>query len=164
MAKRKKTTGGVLKKVWGTVVNGVSFVWNQTIIYNIILGVGVFLLAQWLLSYAFVEYSNCKYLIQDSLSMPDFMCDGVNLLAVTVPGLSLPMDGPLEWVRWGGVLAIIFFGIVISGYTTFILNNLKKVVRLVTFNSQEWRALLSTMRTFVTILFLLLLFFFIWIQ
>jgi hypothetical protein len=59
---------------------------------------------------------------------------------------------------------VLFFGIVISGYATFIINNTKKVARLLAFNKQEWQALLSTMRVFITVLFLFLLLFFVWIR
>jgi len=39
----------------------------------------VALLFAWLLSHAFSEYFSCRYLIQDSLGMPSFMCNGTIL-------------------------------------------------------------------------------------
>ena len=164
MAKRSKVKRSA-KKIWGQVMKGVGFVWKRTIIYNIILGAGVILLFSWLLSQAFSEFFRCRYLIQDSLDMPSFMCNGerfrvAGVTIVDIPGLSSVMDTPLEWIRRGVLWVVLFFGIVISGYATFIINNTKKVARLLTFNKQEWKALLSTMRLFITILFLFLLLFF----
>ena len=156
MAKRSKLKDNA-RKVWGWIVVGVSFVWRQTIVYNIILGVGVALLFAWLLSHAFSEYFSCRYLIQDSLGMPSFMCNGYDFTVVKIPGLSSVMDRPLEWIRQGILWIVLFFGIVISGFATFIINNMIKVIRLLTFNKQEWNALLSTMRMFITILFLFLI-------
>lgn len=161
MAKRSMLKGNA-KKVWGRIAEGVSFVWRQTIVYNIILGVGVALLFAWLLSHAFSEYFSCRYLIQDSLNMPSFMCNGYHfkfagVSVVNIPGLSSVIDGPLEWIRQGILWIVLFFGIVISGYATFIINNIKKVTRLLAFDKQEWTALLSTMRMFFTILFLFLI-------
>ena len=161
MAKRSKLKHNA-KKVWGWIVKRVSFVWRQTIVYNIILGVGVALLFAWLLSHAFSEYFSCRYLIQDSLEMPSFMCDGkhfkfAGVSVVNIQGLSSVMDEPLEWIRQGILWIVLFFGIVISGFATFIINNMVKVTRLLAFNKQEWKALLSTMRVFITILFLFLI-------
>lgn len=126
------------------------------------MGAGVALLFAWLLSYAFSEYFSCKYFIQDSLGMPSFMCNGYHfkfagVSVVNIPGLSSVMDGPLEWIRQGILWIVLFFGIVISGFATYIINNMMKVTRLLTFNKEEWKALLSTMRVFITILFLFLI-------
>ena len=153
------------KKVWQQVMKGVRFVWRQTIVYNLIFGAAAVLLFSWLLSQAFSEFFRCRYLIQDSLDMPSFMCNGerfrvAGVTIVDIPGLSSVMDTPLEWIRRGVLWVVLFFGIVISGYATFIINNTKKVVRLLSFNKQEWAALLATMRIFITILFLFLLLFF----
>ncbi len=156
MARRSKLKDNA-RKVWGWVLTGVSFVWRQTIVYNIILGAGVALLFARLLSHAFSEYFSCRYLIQDALGMPSFMCNGQDFVVVKIPGLSSIMDGPLEWIRQGILWIVLFFGIVISGFVTFIINNMMKVIRLLTFNKQEWNALLLTMRMFITILFLFLI-------
>jgi len=161
MVKRSKLKRNA-EKVWGWIVKGVSFVWRQTIVYNIILGVGVALLFAWLLSHAFSEYFSCRYLIQNSLNMPSFMCNGYHfkfagVSVVNIPGLSSVIDEPLEWIRQGILWIVLFFGIVISGYATFIIYNMKKVTRLLAFNKQEWEALFSTMRIFITILFLFLI-------
>ena len=43
-----------------------------------------------------------------------------------------------------------------SGFAPFVINNTKKFIRILTFNKNEWKALLATMRVFITILFLFL--------
>ena len=69
MASRAKIKRNA-KKVWRSIVKGARYVWKQTVVYNLIFAVIVVLLSRWLLTNAFAEFFNCKFLIQDSLSMP----------------------------------------------------------------------------------------------
>jgi tryptophan-rich sensory protein len=65
------------------------------------------------------------------------------------------MNGPLEFIRKGIVWIVLFSFIALSGYLTFIINNMKKVVRLVKFDKREWQGLLSSLRVFITIFIVL---------
>jgi tryptophan-rich sensory protein len=65
------------------------------------------------------------------------------------------MNGPLEFIRRGIIWIVLFLFIAISGYLTFIINNLKKVVKLLTLDKREWQGLLSALRIFVTIFVIL---------
>ena len=152
------------KTVWMQVEKGVRFVWQQPLVYIAVIGLGVILLFSSLMADTFSDVFRCKFLIQDSLNMPSFVCNGerfrvAGVTVVDIPGLSSVIDAPLEQIRRGILLAVVFFGVMMSGYATLIINNAKKIMRLLTFNKQEWTAVLTTLRLFITILFLFLLFF-----
>ena len=156
MAKRKKfKLPNWFTQAAGKVKAAVRFVWRQTIVYNILMILIAILLFSTLLSQAFRPYFNCNFLISQSLSMPSFMCDGVDLTLVEVPGLARVMNGPLEGIRQAVLWIVLVVFIALSGYLTFILSNLKKIVKLLTLDKREWQNLLSTLRIFITILVLL---------
>ena len=142
-------------KLWSSVKSVLSFIWRHTLVYNILVFLLVVLLFYLILSRVFSGYFNCRYLIQDSLGMPSFMCEG----AIGIPGLSAAMDPPLSWVRRGILFVMLFFFVVVSGLSTYIINNLKWVVKLLTFDKREWQQLLTTIQIFITILAVLCLIF-----
>jgi hypothetical protein len=163
MAKRRKfklpfTRSKVtqqLKKIGRSIWGGVRFVWKQSLVYNAIFIVLGILLFSILLSQAFKAYFNCNFLIHESLDVPSFFCEGKNFTVVKIPGLNSLMNGPLEFIRKGIIWVVLFLFVAISGYLTLIINNIKKVVRLIKFDRREWQSLLSTLRVFITIFVLL---------
>ncbi|MDK1081881.1 MAG: hypothetical protein QGD88_10440 [Anaerolineae bacterium] len=78
------------------------------------------------------------------------------MVGVEIPGLSPVMDKPLDWIRRIWIWTMLFFWDRDSGFAPFVINNTKKFIRILTFNKNEWKALLATMRVFITILFLFL--------
>ena len=150
-----------LKKIGRYIWQGVRFIWRQTLVYNIILFAIAILLFSILLSQAFKAYFNCDYLIHDSLDMPSFFCEGKDFTIVDIPGLNSVMNGPLEFIRKGIIWVVLALFIAISGYLTFIINNIKKVVKLLTFDKREWQGLLSVLRIFITIFVILNVLFFV---
>jgi cell division protein FtsB len=96
--------------------------------------------------------------------VPSFFCEGRDFTVVKIPGLNSVMNGPLEFIRRGIIWVVLLLFIAISGYLTFIINNLKKVVKLLTFDKREWQGLLSVLRIFVTIFFILNALFFIYVM
>lgn len=163
MAKRRKVKlPPWLAQLIRKVKAAVRFVWRQTVVYNVVMILIAVFLFSTLLSQAFRQYFNCNFLVTQSLSMPSFMCDGVDLTLVEVPGLERVMNGPLEGIRRAVLWIVLVIFIALSGYLTFILNNLKKVVKLLTLDKREWQNLLSTLRIFITILVVLTGLFFYW--
>jgi hypothetical protein len=151
---RKKITRQV-KKVGSSIWLGIRYVWRQTLVYNVIfIALGI-LLFSILLAQAFKAYFNCDFLIHESLGVPSFFCEGRNFTVVNIPGLNSLMNGPLEFIRKGIVWVVLLSFIALSGYLTFIINNMKKVVRLVKFDKREWQGLLSSLRVFITIFIVL---------
>lgn len=172
MAKRKgfklpfnqrKVTRLIRRTAW-FIWRGIRFFWRQKLVYNIVfLAIAIVLFAI-LLSQAFKTFFNCNYLIHESLNVPSFFCEGKDFTVVKIPGLNSLMNGPLEFIRRGIIWVVLIFFIALSGYLTFIINNLKKVVKLLTFDKGEWRGLLSVMRIFVTIFLILNALFFIYVM
>lgn len=153
-----------LKIIGRHIGRGVRFIWRQTLVYNIVMLALAILLFSILLSQAFKAYFNCDYLIHESLDMPSFFCEGKDFTIVDIPGLDSVMDGPLEFIRRGIIWIVLLLFIAISGYLTFILNNLKKVVKLLTLDKREWQGLLSVLRIFVTIFVILNAVFFLFVM
>jgi hypothetical protein len=153
-----------LRKVGRFIKRGAGFVWRQTAIYNVvILAIAIFLFSI-LLAQAFKTYFNCNFLIHESLDVPSFFCEGRDFTVVKIPGLNSVMNGPLEFIRRGIIWVVLLLFIAISGYLTFIINNLKKVIKLLTFDKREWQGLLSVLRIFATIFFILNALFFIYVM
>ncbi|MDJ0757016.1 MAG: hypothetical protein QNJ45_26025 [Ardenticatenaceae bacterium] len=139
-------------------------IWQRTAVYNAVMIAAAALLFYWLLQQAFSAYFNCNYLIRDSLDMPGFVCSGRDFTVVRIPGLNSVMNGPLEGIRRFILWAVLFFFIVISGYATWIIQNMRKVVKLIKLDRQEWKAVGSTMRVFISILVLLNAAFFVYVM
>ena len=119
-----------------------------------------------IINQTFTRYLNCDYLITTKLGMPSFFCEGhdVKVLGSTIfslPGLNGVVNPPLKFIRliisWS---IILFFGF-LSLYLTIIINNLKTVVKLLTFNKEEWKNLMSSIRIWLSIfVFFCLIFYF----
>lgn len=153
-----------LKSIGRHIDRGVRFIWQQPLVYNVVLLAVAILLFSILLSQAFKTHFNCNYLIHESLDVPSFFCEGKDFTIVEIPGLNSVMNGPLEFIRRGMIWVVLLLFIAISGYLTFIINNLKKVAKLLTFDKREWQGLLSALRIFVTIFVILNAVFFIFVM
>jgi hypothetical protein len=144
-------TGRALKPVWVRLKAGWGFLWDHPLLLNAILVVVLALLLIPMVKETFRAYTNCDYLIRQKLSMPSEMCNGVDLLVYKSPGLKDVMDQPMETVRtvmmWGIIL--LFAGV--SLYLTIIINNLKTIVKLITFNKAAWGAFMASMRIWLVI-------------
>jgi hypothetical protein len=134
------------------------------ILGEIILSVVLLILAVFLLSLlvkeTFAKYTNCTYLIVTRMGMDPFFCNGstINFLGTTIftiPGLKGVMNPQLELVRsiiaW---IMVIFFAL-ISICLTIIIQNLKSVIRLISFNKEEWKIFMASARIWL-ILFVVL--------
>ena len=99
----------------------------------------------------FIKYTNCNYLIVTRLSMDPLFCNGstVKLLGTTIftiPGLKGVMDPQLELVRSIIAWIVIIFISLISFCLTSIIQNLKTIVRLISFNKEEWKKVMASAR------------------
>lgn len=180
MTKRRKSRWSTFnqQKIIRQIRQGVRYIWNQTLIFNIVMFAIVALLFWTLLSRAFVEIFNCTYLITQGLQLDNVVCTGATISGtgdivsffggsssdVGIPGLAEAIDGPLNSVRRLILWLVLLFFMLFSGFLTYIINNVKKVVRLLTFNKREWAHLLSSLRVFVTILVALVGLFFVYVM
>ena len=144
-------TGKALKPVWDKLNVGWGFIWAHPVLLNAILLVVLALLLAPMLKETFRAYTNCDYLIRQKLGMPSEMCVGVDLLVYKSPGLRDVMDGPMESVRSLLMWAIILLFAAISLYLTLIINNLKTIVKLISFNKAAWGAFMASMRIWLLI-------------
>jgi len=60
--------------------------------------------------------------------------------------LSGVMDPPLEFARTIIAWSVVIFFAFISIYLTIIINNFKSVIRLVSFNKEEWKRFMASAR------------------
>jgi hypothetical protein len=133
---------------------GVRYVWKHPVIVSgILLILAAFLFIQ-IIQKTFIHYTNCAYLLGTKLGMPAFFCDGYTVTwfgaeIFTIPGLAGVMNPPLEFIRkvisWSAVL---FFGFLSVGLT-MLINNVKAVIKILTFNKEEWRRLMASFRTWM---------------
>ena len=146
----------VVKRLFRKIQSGIIYIWHRPLIVSSILLVLAIFLFNLITDQAFKPYTNCNYLLGSELEMPSFFCQGhkVKVAGATVfsiPGLKDVMDPPLEFVRtiisWS---IILFFGF-LSLYLTIIINNLKSVVKLLTFNKREWENFMASARIWLLI-------------
>jgi hypothetical protein len=134
-------------------------------------------------------YMNCRYVVSTGLHLPDMLwvCNGINTAeymprAVTdivnlglkacfwdgcpkqvtwpfISGLEGLITPTLEFFRKVAVWAILIFFVFVSMFLTIMINNITTIIRILTFNSEEWKRLLGTLRTFGLILGVFLLLF-----
>jgi hypothetical protein len=83
--------------------------------------------------------------------MDPFFCNGykVKVFDTTIfpiPGMKNVMDPPLELVRSTIAWSVILLFAFISLFLTIIIVNLKSVVRLITFNKDEWKKFIASTR------------------
>jgi hypothetical protein len=131
-------------------------VWNRPLILIVILSVAAYFLFTPILAQAFRPFATCEYLILNQLGVDPMFCNGhmVRMLGVpvfTVPALRTFMDPQLELIRasagWGVVISLA----VVSLLLTSLVNNFKAVLRILTFNKEEWGRLLASARTWLLI-------------
>lgn len=149
-----------LKRIGNGLWSGVLNIWNRPVIVIALLLVASFFLFNQIITQTFKQYANCGYLIVNELGVDPFFCNGHVITALgypifTIPGLSSVMDPPLEFARTIAAWGVIVFFAFISIYLTIIINNFKSVVRLVTFNKEEWKRFMSSTRTWL-LLFVIL--------
>jgi hypothetical protein len=143
-----------LKKIGSALWSGVLYIWNRPVIMLIILVVAAYFLFTQILAQTFTQYTNCNYLIVSELGMDPLFCNGYVLRAMgvtvfTLPGLSSVMNPPLEFVRTILAWSVLFVFAFLSIFLTTIVNNIKSVVRLLTFNKEEWGRFLASARTWL---------------
>ena len=140
-----------LKRLGKSPWSGVLYIWNRPVIVLVILAVAAYFLFNQIIDQTFKQYTNCGYLIVNKLGMDSFFCNGYNVSAFgstifRIPGLSGVMDPPLEFVRTIIAWSVVLFFAFISVYITIIINNIKSVVRLVSFNKEEWKRFMASAR------------------
>jgi len=156
VAKISHAAKPVFIKIW----QGVVYVWEHPVILNLILLAAAIYLSYRLITEFFTNYLTCYHLLVTKTGLPAFMCNGFDALVVKVPGLSAIIDPTLKLVRtvivWT-VLAIIFF---LSVFLTMLINSLTTFVKILTFNKEEWKKLMATLRTWLLVFVALSLIFF----
>src|SRR4030042_1905092 len=149
----KKEIGRDIQKVNGNKWSGILYVWNRLIISGILLVLAVFLV-KLLVKGTFTKYSNCNFLIVDHLRMDPFFCNGYTVKFIettifTIPGLKDVMDPSLELIRSGIAWSVVIFFALISLFLAIIINNLKTIVRLISFNKEKWKKFMSGVRVWL---------------
>lgn len=155
MAKNTKFVNSLRKtgkKIW----SGILYVWNRPILVSAILLALAALLFNVIIKQTFKPYTNCSYLIVTKLHMDSFFCNGYNVNAFgstvfTIPGLSGVMNPPLEFARSIIAWSVIIFFAFISIYLTIIINNFKTVVKILTFNKEEWKRFMGSVRIWLVL-------------
>ena len=150
MAKNTKLVRNIRKlgkKIWA----GLLFVWKRPLIVSGILLILAVFLFNLIIKQTFKPYMNCNYLLVSKLGMDSFFCNGKNITAFgstifKIPGLRGVMDPPLEFVRAIISWSIVVFFAFLSLWLTIMVNNLKSVVKILTFNKEEWKRFMASAR------------------
>jgi hypothetical protein len=150
MAKKTKLVKSIQKvgeKIWA----GVLYVWKRPLLISGILLILAVLLFNVIIKQTFKPYMNCNYLIVDKLSMDSFFCKGYNVKAFgstvfKIPGLNGVMNPPLEFVRKVIAWSVVLFFAFLSMFLTIWVNNIKTIVKILTFNKEEWRRFMASAR------------------
>jgi hypothetical protein len=142
----------VFRKIWAVI----GYLWNRPIILSAVLLILAIFLFDLLLKQTFVNYLRCTYLLNNQLGVPAFFCTGHNVEFLgasifKIPGLAQVIDPPLEFTRKVIVWSILVFFAFVSLYLTIIINNLKAVVKLLTFDKHEWKKFIASLRTWLLI-------------
>jgi hypothetical protein len=138
----------------GILRSGILNVWNRPIIIcGVLLIPAVFLLIL-IIKGAFTKYTNCSYLVITQLGMDPIFCNGVDVKVLgtsifTIAGMKNVMDPPLELIRSGLAWSVVLLIAFISLFLTILLVNLKSVVRLITFNKDEWNKIFAGTRVWL---------------
>ena len=150
------------KKLWA----GVLYVWNHPVILAPFLLVAAYLLFNAVRTQAFADTMRCSYVLGDGINFhatildrtwTSVFCDGftlfkdVPIFEVKVPGVGILINPLLEFARTVAVWAVLLFFAFISLVLTIIINNLKTIVKIVTFNREEWKRFGATIVTFLLI-------------
>jgi hypothetical protein len=154
MAAHKKFVNNIrrtVRRMGGKIWSGILYVWNRPILISGVLLVLAVFLFNLLIKETFKPYTNCSYLIVNQLGMDSFFCNGHTVTAFgstifTIPGLKGVMDPPLELVRSVIAWSVVLFFAFISLFLTIMIDHLKFVVRLVSFNKEEWKKFMARAR------------------
>ena len=100
---------------------------------------------------AFTRYANCHYLVVTQLGMDSFFCDGYDVKVFdatifAIPGMKHVVDPPLELLRSAVAWSMIGLFALFSLFLTVIIVNWKTVVRLITFQKDEWKKFITGTR------------------
>ncbi len=149
MAKKEQ----LLKRIGVRVWSGILYIWNRPIIISGILLVVAAFLFHAIITQTFVKYTNCNYLIVTKLNMDSVFCNGITVTdplfgkkLFDMPGLSSAIDKPLEFIRLVIAWSVIVFFAFLSLFLTIIINNFVRVVKILTFNKEEWKRFLASAR------------------
>ena len=149
MAKKEQ----LLKRIGVRVWSGILYIWNRPIIISGILLVVAAFLFHAIITQTFVKYTNCNYLIVTKLNMDSVFCNGITVTdplfgkkLFDMPGLSSAIDKPLEFIRLVIAWSVIVFFAFLSLFLTIIINNFVRVVKILTFNKEEWKRFLTSAR------------------
>ena len=131
---------------WARALYGV----NRLIISGVLLVLAVFLV-NLLVKETFAKYAKCNYLIVDRLGMDPFFCDGYKVKFLestifTIPGLKDAMDPSLERIRSAAAWGVVLLFACISLFLAMIINSLKTIVMLISFNKEEWKKFMAGVR------------------
>jgi hypothetical protein len=147
LAKRIRKLG---EKIW----TGILYIWNRPLfISGILLLVAVFLF-NLIIKQTFKPYTNCNYLLVSKLGMDSFFCKGYNVTVLgstifKIPGLGGVMNPPLEFVRTIISWSVVLFFAFLSLSLTIMVNNFKSLVKILTFNKEEWKRFMASARTWL---------------
>jgi len=135
---------------------GILNVWIRPIIISGILLILAILLLNLIIKGAFTQYTNCNFLIVTQLGLDPFFCNGYDVKVFdttifTITGMKNVMDPPLELVRSAIAWSVILLFAFISLFLTIVIVNLKTVVRLITFNKEEWKKFMASTRIWLLI-------------
>jgi hypothetical protein len=127
-----------------------SRILGEIILSGVLLILAVFLF-NLVVKETFTKYTNCTYLIVTRLGMDPFFCNGNTVkffgtTIFTIPGLKGVMDPQLELVRSIIAWIVVIFLALISFCLTIIIENLKSLVRLISFNKEEWKKFMASTR------------------
>ena len=148
-------------KLWAVVL----YVWSHPIILAPILLILAYFLFDDIRTQAFRNIMNCDYTIGSwiginswgSVTWPgsgtwtNLFCNGITIATLPIPGLASILNPLLEFVRTVTVWAILLFFAFFSLLLTLIINNLKTIVRILTFDREEWKRFGANIATFLLI-------------
>lgn len=138
------------------IKSAILSVWNRPIILIVLLSVAAYFLFSPILAQAFKYYATCDYLILNRLAVDPMFCNGhiVQMMGIpvfTVPTLRPILDPQLEAVRAAAAWGVVISLAVVSLLLTSLINNFKALLRILTFNKEEWGRLLASARTWLLI-------------
>ena len=144
---------------------GMRYIWDHPVILSPLLLILAYLLLNVIRTQAFTPYMNCNYMLGVKLGVNDqgtllnrtwtsILCEGVDInigLHLKFNPLGGVLNPILKTVRTITVWAILLFFAFLSLFFTLIINNLKTIVRILTFNREEWKRFGATLSTFLLI-------------
>lgn len=174
MTKRKRNTllsaktRRNIRKVTTPIKKAIRFIWDRPILVILLLLLAAYFLSSQIITRTLEPQLKCTYLLTMQLDMDRFFCDGITITEPVfnnelfrVPGLTDVMDPPLRFIRTLIAWAVVIFFAFISVYLTIIYNNFKSVVKLITFNKQQWQAFMASFRIWLLFfIFFCLVFYF----